>query len=165
MNLRSIAVVGRRELTVRLRTRSFQIGTIALVIGVLVLAFVPVIVRWIEGSSTTQVAVWAEPGAVASDPAATLSGLLNAPGAAVADAAATSRYVVSSVPDVERGRIGVADRSYAAFLAIGRRPDGDLAFTLYTDDLSSGRVPELTRQVATTLAIQDRLARSVMPPA
>jgi ABC-2 type transport system permease protein len=163
-------IVARRELLVRLRTRSFRYGTVALVIGIVLMSFAPVIVRWIEGSSTTQIAVWSETGAATTDPAATVSALLNAPSGqtgnpATTPATSTKRFVVSTVPDLETGRAGVANGTYAAMLAVRRGTSGDLDFTVYSDDGASGRVPQLAQQVATTLAVQDRLVRLGVEPA
>jgi ABC-2 type transport system permease protein len=170
-DLPNILHVARRELLVRLRTRSFRYGTVALVIGIVLMSFAPVIVRWIEGSSTEQIAVWAEPRAATTDAGATLSALLNAPTPADKSSSATTttqsarRYVVSVVPSIETGRAGVANGTYVALLAIRRGTTGDLEFTLVSDQSSQGQVAQLAQQVATTLAVQDRLVRLGVQPA
>jgi len=51
-----------------------------------------------------------------------------------------------------------------AVLAIERRSAGDLAFTLYTNESSTGRVAQVIQQASTTIAIGDRLARLGIAP-
>jgi ABC-2 type transport system permease protein len=152
----NIATVARREFEVRMRTRSFVFGTLLLVVGVLAIALLPVIVRYVDRQDATKVAV-AAPVDLATDPVATLNRLLNAPTAA-ADPKAAPDYVVTLVDNIDTGRADVMTGRYAALFAIDRGADGDLSFTLYSND-TTGRSATLAWQAANSIAVADRLDR------
>jgi len=152
----NIATVARREFEVRMRTRSFVFGTLLLVVGVLAIALLPVIVRYVDRQDATKVAV-AAPADLATDPVATLNRLLNAPTAA-ADPQAAPDYVVTLVDNIDMGRADVINGRYAALFAIDRAADGDLSFTLYSND-TTGRSATLAWQAANSIAVADRLDR------
>ncbi len=59
----------------------------------------------------------------------------------------------------------MVDGTYGALLSLGRGTSGQLAFTLYTDEPSTGRTATLIRQAATALAIADRLGGLGVTPA
>ena len=71
--------VARREYTVRVRTRSFVLGTALLVFSVIAVAMLPVIVRYLDQTGTQAIGVWVGADDVTTDPAAALEALLNAP--------------------------------------------------------------------------------------
>jgi ABC-2 type transport system permease protein len=154
----NIATVARREFEVRMRTRTFVVGTLLLVIGVVAIALLPVIVRYVDRQDATKVAVVISADDLATDPVATLTRLLNAPATADADPQAEPDYVVTQVQDVDAGRRDVVSGRYAALFAIDRGPDGELAFTLYSND-TTGRSAALAWQAANTIAVADRLQR------
>jgi len=154
----NIATVARREFEVRLRTRSFVFGTLLLVIGVVAIALLPVIVRYIDRQDATRVAVVVAADDLTTDPAATLTRLLNAPTTADADPQAAPDYVVTLVDDADAGRSDVMNGRYAALFAIDRTADGELSFTLYSND-TTGRSATLAWQAANTIAVADRLDR------
>ncbi len=159
-NLGNIAAVARREYTVRVRTRSFLFGTLALLVAVLAIAFAPIIIRAIDLQDEQQIAVHVATSDVTSDPVATLSALLNATtdtGASTADR--PPDYAVVAVPDLAAARQAVGAGEYSAVLEIGRSVNGDLEFTLYTSDSATGRTAGLIRQASTAIAVADRLAR------
>jgi ABC-2 type transport system permease protein len=161
----NIAAVARREYTFRVRTRSFVIGTIALVIAVFAIALAPVIIRSVDRTTQTRIAVFVAAGSLPSDPVATLSALLNAStDTGGATATGSAGFVVSAVPDLVAARQAAAKGEYAAVLEIGRAVGGDLAFTLYTNDNATGRTAGLIRQATTAIAVSDRLARAGVAP-
>ncbi len=158
--------VARREFVSRARTRTFVFGTALLVIGVVAIAFAPVIVRYVDRGDTQRVAVWTGATGVGVDPVSTISALLNAPsGSASTTPGAKPDYEVSAVPDLAAARAAVTAGGYTAVLAVERGGSGDLEFTLYTNDSSTGRVAQVIRQASTTVAIGDRLARLGVAPA
>lgn len=162
MGLGNLFAVARREYVVRLRTRSFLLGTLVLVVAVVGVAFLPVIVRWIDRAETQSIGVWVGAEDLASDPVAVLDQLLNAPAAgAPADPATQQRFEVSLVTDLAASRRAVVDGDLAAVLAIERATDGELSFTLYSDDPKVNRTGQL---VATSVALADRLARLGIDP-
>jgi ABC-2 type transport system permease protein len=164
--LANIVNVARREYAVRVRTRSFAIGTLLLVLGVAVIAFLPVIIRYIDRTGGDKVGVYVAATDLATDPAAALNALLNPapdPGSPAADE--PPDFTVSRVADLAAARDAAKAGEYAAILAIGRAPDGSLAFTLYTDQNSTGSTAQVIRQAANAITISDRLARLGVAPA
>ena len=155
----NIAAVARREYTVRLGTRSFVFGTLLLVIGVVVIALLPVIVRYIDQTDATNVAVVTTADDLAADPVATLTAVLNTPPTAGTEASAKPDFIVTAIDDVTAGRADVVGGRYAALLEIAREPGGELEFTLYTNDSATGRAAALGRQAANAIALADRLDR------
>jgi ABC-2 type transport system permease protein len=160
-DLPNIINVARREFLTRLRTRTFVIGTLFLVAGVVAIALVPVIVGYFDRSEEPTVAVWTADGTeLATDPVATLDALLNAPTGAEDPAAAVGGgFEVLAVSDFEAARAEADEGDYSAVLAIERASDDELAFTLYTNDSATGRTAQLVRQASTAIAVADRLER------
>jgi ABC-2 type transport system permease protein len=162
----NIVAVARREYTIRLRTRSFLFGTLVLLIGVLAIAFAPIIVKAIGRSSTQTIAVHIAATDLKSDPIATLSVLVNAStetGAAKAET--PPEFAVVAVSDLDAARQAVVAGTYSAVLEIDRPSGGDLAFTLYSNDNATGRTAGLIRQASTSIAVGDRLGRLGVEPA
>jgi ABC-2 type transport system permease protein len=163
--LSNVLKVARREFTVRVRTRSFLFGTLLLVIGVVAMAFLPVIVRSIDRTDSAKVGVHLAASDLTTDPVATLSALLNAAKAAGQPGDDPPDFVVTSVADLTAARRAAGVGEYSAVLAIERATDGRLGFTLYTDDNATGRTAEIVRQASNAIAISDRLARLGIAPA
>ena len=165
MSTRSnIAAVARREYTSRIGTRSFLIGTILLIVGVVAIALFPVIVRYIDRSDATTIGIVA-PDDLANDPVATLTSLLNAPTTGTTEPNAEPDYVVTTAADVEAGRAQVNEGRYGALLAIERAGDGALVFNLYTNENATGRTAGMVRQASNAIAVADRLDRLGVQPA
>ena len=164
-NIGNVAAVARREYTTRVRTRSFIAGTVLLVVGVVAIALLPVIVGLVDRNDTIRAAVHVSATDLATDPAATLSSLLNARPDDTAGAARPPDVIVTSVPDLATARQAVLDGTYSGVLEIARGPDGDLVFTLYTNGNASSREGAIVRQAATSIAVADRLARAGVAPA
>lgn len=160
----NIGAIARREYTVRARTRTFVIGTALLVLGVAVIAFLPVIVRAIEGTSGTKVAVVAPTEALGQRASMTITSLLNSSVVGSSDDS-TPDFVVTVVGDVAAARAGVLDGSYSAVLGMERLAEGELEFTLYTNDSATGKTAGLLQQGANAIAIGDRLERLGVAPA
>jgi ABC-2 type transport system permease protein len=164
--LSNVIAVARREFTIRLRTRSFLVGTLVLLLGVLAIAFAPIIVKAIDGSSQTTISVHVSADALSADPIPTLTSLLNASTATGTTSTDTKpEFVVQAVPDLAAARRAVIDGKAAAVLEIDRASSGDLEFTLYTNENATGRTAGLLRQASTSVAIGDRLARLGINPA
>ena len=131
--------MARREYTVRVRTRSFIFGTVLLVLGVAIIAFLPVIIRYIDRSVTEKVAVYVTAPDLASDPVVTLAGLLNPePVSGQASTSGPPDFTVSRVTDLAAARAATEKHDYAAVLAVGRDPTGELRFTLYSNQNATG---------------------------
>ncbi len=158
-DLPNIRAVVRRELTVRTRTRAFRFGTILLLLGVVAIAFAPVIVRVIEGASRDRIAVYDGSDAT-TDPVATLSAVLNPP-----DGDPDAAIIVVPVTDLQAGLAGERAGTYAGVLAISRGTSGDISIRFHTDEGPMSRLPQLVAQAAATLTAQDRLVRLGVEPA
>ena len=160
--------VARREASVRVRTRTFLVGTALLVLGVVAIALVPVIVQYIEGNATQRVTVYVGASDLGADPVPTLRTLLNAtPSTGTAGAAPSTHeaFDVTTASDLAAARSDVTAGRTNAVLAIERGPDGELAFTLYTNDPATGRTAGLIQQAANAVAVSDRLDRLGVAPA
>lgn len=162
--LGNIGAVARREYSVRVQTRSFIFATILLVIGVAVIAYLPVIIRAIEGSGTTKVAVVAPSEALGERASMTITSLLNSSVVGSTDTD-TPDFVVTVVDDIDTARAEVLKGSYSAALGMERSAAGDLEFTLYTNDSATGKTAGLLQQGANAIAIGDRLERFGVAPA
>ncbi len=139
-NLPAIATVARREYLVRVRTRSFVLGTVILVLAIAAVALLPVITRYIDRTETQKIGVYVVANDIAADPVTSLAAILNAPaGQASPDSAAPADFSVTAVVDLARARQDVVDGRLAAVLAIDRGTDGELRFTLYSDDPAASR--------------------------
>jgi ABC-2 type transport system permease protein len=160
----NIVTVARREFLVRIRTRSFAIGTALLVLGVVVIAMVPVIIQQLDRTDTTKVAVVAPEPALAARAEATIDSLLNAPAPGETQADHTPDFVVSIADDVAKARADAVAGRYDVVLAMERLSSGALDFTLYTNDPATGRTASLLRQAANSIAIGDRLDRMGIAP-
>jgi ABC-2 type transport system permease protein len=163
----NILTVARREFLVRVRGRSFVLGTLLLVIGVVAIAYLPLIIRQIDQVDGTKIAVAAEEEGLAAEAAVTISAALNASTVATTGASddASPDYIVTAVDDLDAARAEVVDGARSAVLYLDRAADGDLRFTLYTNDNAAGRVPTMIRQAASAVAVGDRLDRHNVPVA
>jgi ABC-2 type transport system permease protein len=159
--LTNIGAVARREYAVRVRTRSFTFATVLLVIGVAVIAFLPVIIRYIDRTDSQRIAVYIGPSDLTADPIATLATLLNATTETGAPTPTDKPdFVVTAVTDLAAARRDVVEGDFSALLQIERTADTDLAFTLFTNDNATGRTSSLVRQASNNIAIADRLVRA-----
>jgi ABC-2 type transport system permease protein len=159
----NIIAIARREVSVRVRTRSYKLGTALLAIGVIAMAMLPVIITKIEGGSSSKVAVVAPDATVASRAQATITTLLNTGQAGSSTSA--DDFVISIAADLAKARADVVDGRLSGVLGIERAADGSLAFTYYSNDAASGRTSSLLRQGANAIAIADRLDRLAIPAA
>jgi ABC-2 type transport system permease protein len=159
----NIATVARREYSVRIRTRSFAFATILLIVGVAVIAFLPVIIRAIEGTNTTKVAVVAPTQELGQRASMTISSLLNSTVVGSSDDA-TPDFVVTAADDQTAARAGVLAGQYTAALVMERVAQDELAFTLYTNESATGKTAGLLQQGANAIAIGDRLERLGVAP-
>ena len=144
-NVPNIRAVARREVTVRTRTRAYRFGTLVLLLGVVAIAFAPVIVRAIEGATTDRIAVYDGTGGTIN-PVATLTAVLNPP-----DADPDAAIVVVPVTDLQAGLGEERSGRLAGVLAITRGSSGDLSIRFHTDEGLMSRLPQLVAQAAATL--------------
>ncbi len=165
-DLANIFNVARREFFTRIRTRSFVLGTALLMLGVIAVAFVPVVISYLEGQSTQKVAVYVGTDDLATEVVPTLDALLNAPTGAPdeSDVETGGRFVVIEVGDLDTARQDVSSGELVAVLAVERAAPGELDFTIYTNESATGRTVQLVRQASNAVAIADRLERAGVDP-
>ena len=163
----NILTVARREFLVRVRGRSFVFGTLLLVIGVVAIAYLPLIIRQVDQVDGTSIAVAADEDGLAEAAAVTIGAALNASAGLVPSGSSDDApdYIVTAVDDLDAARAEVVDGKRSAVLYLGRADDGDLRFILYTNENAAGRVPTMIGQAATTFAVADRLDRHGVAPA
>jgi ABC-2 type transport system permease protein len=178
--LPNAGIVARREFTQRVRTRSFVLGTVVLMLVAFGAALVPTIVTVIEGQIVTKVAVYAADARLGFDPVPVLSATLNeqasvgagvqaspAPSsgpAATPAPSASPEFVVSAATDLGAARAALRDGTYDGLVVITRTADGDPGFEFATGAAPDGRVAYYVRQGATAIALQDRIARLGVTP-
>jgi ABC-2 type transport system permease protein len=165
--LTNILTIARREFTVRARTRSYRAGTVVVVIGVLLFAFLPVLGQVIQGGEQKTIALYVGATDLTHDPQATFTALLNASPAQASGTAPAVTYKIVPVSDVSTARDGVTKGTYSGALAITRGADGDLDFTYFTKDetsVSESLTSALVQQAAQSYAVADRLARLGIEP-
>lgn len=160
--VRNIGAVARREYGVRIRTRSFVFATILLVVSVAVIAFLPVIIRALEGTSSTKVAIVAPTEALGQRSSMIITSLLDS--SVVGSSDDTPDFVVTVLDDIADARAAVMAGSYSAVLGMVESAGGELEFTLYTNDSATGKTAGLLQQGANAIAIGDRLERLGVAP-
>jgi ABC-2 type transport system permease protein len=153
-DLPNVLAVARRELLVRMSTRSFVISTLVLVVVAAGVGLAPVAIGYLD-PGTSHVAVYVDAPDLAGDPVATLDGLLNPQ----PTESSTPPFEVRRSTDLAADRQAVLDGDLTALLAVDRDPQGTLAFTVYTKEADDSATAMISRQAATAIAVNDRLGR------
>ncbi len=164
-NVRNTVAIARREFVWRGRTRTFRLTTAVLVVVGVAVALAPVIIRFIDRSSTgDRIEVAVNDTAPGIDIPAALGLLLNGPDQEPGDGVdASPNVVIEATSDIEAGRARVVDGSTSALLVVDRTAAGELEFTLYSKDPVVTRNSLLIRQAASSIVVQDRLSRAGIP--
>ncbi len=149
--------VARREYLQRVRSRTFLIVTIILVLIGLGVAMAPVILRVISGDQPHTVAV-SLPADMPPDTIQELQTALNA-GSTAGDSDA-ARYQLSPTSDVASARAQVKGGDLDGLLVLDRGSNGDLQFAYVSEDGVTSSSVAAVRQAASSLAISDRLERA-----
>ena len=150
---------------VRIRTRSFVIGTLLLVAGVVPSPSC----RWSSGGSTrrdpTRIAVAAAEPGLADSAAASIAALLNASSAATGVPAQNATdYVITAVGDRGRGPRRDGGRRLDRPARRRARASGESLFMLYTDENAGGRTATLSARRRPRSRSADRLDRLGVAP-
>ena len=178
----NVAAVARREYLARARTRTFRLTTIVLVLAGLGIALAPVLLRAVFGEGKqTRIEVSLGASSPGIDVMPTLGAVLNAPiipttgssgsggpsgSGGASGTSSPPKYDVVTVTDEAAARARVLAGDTGGLLVIGRpKADGDLTFEFVTKQTAADRVPQLVRQAAAAISIQDRLNRAGVPPA
>jgi ABC-2 type transport system permease protein len=159
----NIGNVARREYLVRVRTRSFVFGTLLLVAGVAVIAFLPLIIRQVDSIAATKIAIAAASTGRADAVIEELDAILNPATEASGAASLNADFQLIPVTDVEAARREVLGGTYTALLVVDRDAAGDLAFTAYSNQPAVSTAAARVRQAANAVAVADRLDRLGLP--
>ena len=124
----NIRLIARREYRERVRSRAFVFSTLLLTALAVVVALIPLAVRFVDQVTVTRIAVVA-PDDVGSRAVSTLDGFLNAK--PDNGAAAPSRFRFQLVFDEQQATAAVREGSYAAAVLITRGSTGGLDFRVY----------------------------------
>ena len=150
--------VARREYLVRVRSRTYVISTILLVIAVAAFTLLPTVLQAVGvGDDRRSIALDVQAEDLPSDPAVTLRlllGMADAPGA-----------TVTTTDDPAAAAQAVRDGELDGLLTIRRGADGELAFEYLSAATPISETRLLVTQAALSLAVTDRLARTGLSPA
>jgi ABC-2 type transport system permease protein len=164
--IRNILTLARREFLWRARSRTFVLTTAILAVVGVGVALAPVLFRYVDVGGPTKIGLAVGDTRPSLDVASTLQAMLNATASNGTDTNATDgAFEVLPVADVAAARRDVTDGRLAGVIVLSRAANGDLAFTGYTKALAFERTPQLVRQAASAIAVQDRLAREGIDPA
>jgi ABC-2 type transport system permease protein len=187
LDLSNVRAIARREYLARFRTRTFRMVTVLLVVLALGVALAPVLIRYLDqrgGPTTIEVSVGDSKPSV--DVVTALGGILNvaatdATGSGASTggstgsggatgsgsgsgAAATPKYRVVAATDPAAARERVRSGASAGLLELSRTASGELAFNYLTSASIVDRLPQIVRQAAISIVIQDRLTKAGIPP-
>ena len=165
-DISNIAAVARREFVARVRTRTYLVATLFLVIGAAVVGLAPVAIGYFNRDST-RVAVFVGAADLRTDPVATLDALLNpttSEGGNASPMNGGKAFTVSRSTDLEVARQQVLDGKLNALLDVERDGSGETVFTVYTNERPSSSTAVVSRQAATSIAVADRLGRLGLSP-
>jgi ABC-2 type transport system permease protein len=120
-------IVARRELVERVRSRPFAISTALLALLAVGVAFLPIVVRLVDRSTTTTIAIVADDPELAQRSADVMRGVLSTTSSASAD-----QWVFVTETDAAKVTREVGDGQVDGALLATRDPSGRLGFTFLT---------------------------------
>ncbi len=151
--------IARREYLMRVRSRAFVIITAGLVIVGLLLAMAPVIFQAIAGDKPTSVAVSVPADMPSGEGFVTqLEQALN--GSQAGGGADTPRFRLTLTDNPDAARRQVRDGDLSGLLEVRRAASDDLEYDYISNDSMADASVAAIRQVASGLAISDRLDRA-----
>jgi ABC-2 type transport system permease protein len=149
--------VARREYLQRVRSRTFVVVTVILVLVGLGIAMAPVVFRLISGDQPQSIAVSLPP----STPAQTVDQIQAALNSgSSANGSDTARYQLSVTTDPAAGRAEVKAGKLDGLLIISRANGGDLQFEYVSNEGVTSSTVSAVRQAASSVAISARLERA-----
>jgi ABC-2 type transport system permease protein len=118
--------VARREYSELVRSRLFHVSTVTLAVLAIVVALLPVAVRYFERGSTTRIGVVATNAQLASDTQGVLDQILNSQG--------STKYTVTIEASEDEAIAAVDDHRLDAVVTSSRDADGRLGFTVHSGE-------------------------------
>jgi ABC-2 type transport system permease protein len=160
--LASAGLVARREYLERVRSRAFVISTVILAVIAVLLALLPLGIRYAERHTVVRVEVYADDAALAVRSVGVLDALLNRPPAGADAESWDPDFAITTTEDLERGLAAVEAGSLDGLLVAERRADGSLEFTLHARDGGGSVQTQLLNFAALGIAILEWTA--ALPP-
>jgi ABC-2 type transport system permease protein len=169
-NARNIPLIIAREYKARVQKRSFQVGTIILVVLVILAACVPTVIELISSNSQSKIAVVNQASQVGGlDPVSYISTqlntTLNSSGQLQAAPSTKPKYTVQAGQpgDLNNLRQQVRDGKLDALLVINRAASGELSFEYFSNSSPTGTTAAQIQAATTQLNFLDKLGRLGIP--
>ncbi len=121
-------IVARREYGEKVGSRLFHLSTALLATLAVLLAFSPILVRFVDSGSSTRIGVVASDNGLADRAIAIMSGVLGS------TTGGTDGYVFTRAATVDAAVGAVVDGSLDAALVAQRAPNGRLSFTFHAGE-------------------------------
>jgi ABC-2 type transport system permease protein len=118
--------VARREYSELVRSRLFHVSTVTLAALAIIVALLPIAVRYFERGSTTRIGVVASSAQLAHDTQGVLDQILNSQG--------STKYTVAIQASEEEAIAAVDDHRLDAVVTATRAADGRLGFTVHSGE-------------------------------
>jgi len=118
--------VARREYSELVRSRLFHVSTVTLAVLAIVVALLPVAVRYVERGSTTRIGVVATSPQLAHDTQSILDQILNSQGG--------TKYTVTIQSNEDEAIAAVDDHRLDAVVTARRATDGSLGFIVHSGE-------------------------------
>jgi ABC-2 type transport system permease protein len=173
-NIRNIGLITSREYKARVRTRGYILGTVALVVLLVVGAFVPTIIEYFSSNAQVKLAVVNTAGTVAGQDAIVyLDKLVNITAATNSSGLTTTTngraefaLKAASPAELEKVRREVRDGKLDLVMIVNRSASGELTFDYYTKESSNSTTLNLERVegAAAQLNFLDKLSQLGLQP-
>ena len=144
--------IARREYSELVRSRLFHVSTVTLAVLAIVVALLPIAVRYIERGATTRIAVVATSDQLAKNTQGILSQILNSQGG--------TTYTVTVEPNHESAIAAVDDHRLDAVVTADRATDGSLHFQVHSGETVGDSTIQLLNFGGLSVALLDFSARN-----
>ena len=144
--------VARREYSELVRSRLFHVSTVTLAVLAMVVALLPIAVRYLERGATTRIAVVATSDKLAQDTRGIFNQILNSQGG--------TTYTVTVEQDVESAIAAVDDHRLDAVVTADRATDGSLRFQVHGGETIGDSTIQLLNFGGLSVALLDFSARN-----
>jgi ABC-2 type transport system permease protein len=146
--------VARREYGELVRSRLFHVSTVTLAVLAMVVALLPIAVRYIERGATTRIAVVANNDQLADDTRGVFNQILNSQGG--------TTYTVTVEPNEEQAVAAVDDHRLDAVVTATRADDGSLGFVVHGGETIGDSTIQLLNFGGLSVALLDYSARNTV---
>ncbi len=149
--------VARREYLQRVRSRTFVVVTVILLLVGLGIAMAPVVFRLVSGNQPQSIAV-SLPASIPAQTVDQIEAALNS--GSSAGGSDSARYQLSATADPAGARTEVKAGKLDGLLSINRANGGDLQFEYISNEGVTSSTVAAVRQAVSSVAIADRLERA-----